>query len=170
MRADLAKFAKMNPDEGVVKADRLRVEDIIKDTKAAIPEPTLEELENTIEFQEAKAKKRKRKQIIISVIVGLFVLVVFFVSLIVIKGTDYIKDSFIGHPTKELLQGDWVRSDYGYPSVAITTPKVLVRKDAALPKEVEQVVKDNQLFTYGSLINGFTCMLTPHRLSRNKKT
>lgn len=155
MRADLAKFAKMNPDEGVVKADRLRVEDIIKDTKAAIPEPTLEELENTIEFQEAKAKKRKRKQIIISVIVGLFVLVVFFVSLIVIKGTDYIKDSFIGHPTKELLQGDWVRSDYGYPSVAITTPKVLVRKDAALPKEVEQVVKDNQLFTYGSLINGF---------------
>lgn len=53
------------------------------------------------------------------------------------------------------MQGDWVRSDYGYPSVAITTPKVLVRKDAALPKEVEQVVKDNQLFTYGSLINGF---------------
>jgi hypothetical protein len=27
---------------------------------------------------------------------------------IVTKGFDYVKDTIIGHPTKELLEGEWI--------------------------------------------------------------
>jgi hypothetical protein len=49
------------------------------------------------------------------------------------KGFDY--DTIIGHPTKELLEGEWIRSTYGNPG-AIETPKVLKRIDLtkSLPK------------------------------------
>lgn len=155
MRADLAKFAKLRPEENIIKADRSRVERIIIDTKDAIPELSAEELEQDLQYQEEQRKKRKRKQIIISVVVGSVVIIGFIIGLIAVKGVDYIKDSFIGHPTKELLAGDWIRSEYGYPSVTISTPKVLVREEANLPDEVAQIVKDNQLFAYGSLLDGF---------------
>jgi hypothetical protein len=48
---------------------------------------------------------------------------------------DYVKDTIIGHP-KELLEGEWIRSTYGNPGVAIETPKVLKRIDLtkSLPK------------------------------------
>jgi hypothetical protein len=53
------------------------------------------------------------------------------------KGFDYVKDNLIGHPTKELLESEWVKSEYGNPSVVIETPKVLKRIDLtkSLPKE-----------------------------------
>lgn len=39
-RADLAKFANSNPDIITAKGDRSTIENVIKDTKAAIPQPT----------------------------------------------------------------------------------------------------------------------------------
>jgi hypothetical protein len=52
------------------------------------------------------------------------------------KGFDYVKDNIIGHPSKELLEGEWIKSAYGNPSVRIETPKVLKRVDLTktLPK------------------------------------
>ena len=154
-RADLAKFARVKPSDEDVKADRAKVEEVIVDTRDAIPPPTLEELQQDLEYQEEQRKKRKRKQVIISAVVGVVVIVGFVIGLIAIKGVDYVKDTFIGHPTKELLTGDWIRSEYGYPSVTISTPKVLIRREVSLPDEVAQVVKDNQFFGYGSLFDGF---------------
>jgi hypothetical protein len=61
------------------------------------------------------------------------------------KGFDYVKDTVIGHPTKELLEGEWIRSTYGNPG-AIETPKVLKRIDLtkSLPKNGLQLVKEMQ--------------------------
>jgi hypothetical protein len=60
------------------------------------------------------------------------------------KGFDYVKDTIIGHPTKELLEGEWIRSTYGNPN--IETPKVLKRIDLtkSLPKKRLQLVKEMQ--------------------------
>jgi hypothetical protein len=60
------------------------------------------------------------------------------------KGFDYVKDTVIGHPTKELLEGEWIRSTYGNP--VAETPKVLKRIDLtkSLPKNGLQLVKEMQ--------------------------
>ncbi|RYZ83846.1 MAG: hypothetical protein EOP06_19170 [Proteobacteria bacterium] len=89
-----------------------------------------------------------------SVFVFLFFAV--FTYLGVTKGFSYVKDNFIGHPTKELLEGEWVSSEYGNPAVFIESPKVLVRDDKRqLPKEAMAIVKDMQMFQYGSLTDNF---------------
>jgi NO-binding membrane sensor protein with MHYT domain len=35
------------------------------------------------------------------------------------RGFDFVKDNIIGHPTKELLEGEWVKSEYGNPGIVI---------------------------------------------------
>jgi hypothetical protein len=78
-------------------------------------------------------------------------------SLIYFKGFDYVKDNLIGHPTKDLVEGEWVYSEYGNPGVKVETPKVLKRIDAekALPKETMALLKEMQIFIYGSMIDNF---------------
>lgn len=50
---------------------------------------------------------------------------------------------------------EWVTSEYGAPSLIITTPKVLKRSDLKLPEEMQQAVQDSQMFMYGSLMSNF---------------
>ena len=66
-------------------------------------------------------------------------LMLFVLGLIYFKGFDYVKDNFLGHPTKDLVEGEWVYSEYGNPGVRVETPKVLKRMDATkmLPKEAQ---------------------------------
>ncbi|MEH6408400.1 MAG: hypothetical protein V7767_14075, partial [Leeuwenhoekiella sp.] len=125
--ADLTKFARIRPEQGKAEADRLVVEQVVKETKEALPEPTEEELMRDEAYRNALAKRRKRKLIFTSIL-GIFAILVLAAGiLIATKGFDYVKDTYIGHPSKELLEGDWVRSEYGYPPVTISTPKVLQR-------------------------------------------
>jgi hypothetical protein len=35
----------------------------------------------------------------------------------------FCKDNVLGHPTKELLEGEWIKSDYGNPGIVIETQK-----------------------------------------------
>ncbi len=84
-------------------------------------------------------------------------LMLFVLGLIYFKGYDYVKDNLIGHPTKDLVEGKWIYSEYGNPGVRIETPKVLKRIDAskALPKEAAAMIKEMQTFMYGSLLDDF---------------
>ncbi|GAA0872648.1 hypothetical protein GCM10009117_17950 [Gangjinia marincola] len=159
-RADLAKFAKSNPPQEVAKADRSKVEDIIKNTKESLPEPTEEELLQDQKYLEELAKKRKRNQIIISIVAGVVVIAIALGVLIAQKGFTYLKDTYLGHPTKDLLEEPWIKSEYGNPPMTISTPRVLVRKDTdSILKNLNQPGVKNELFMYGSLISDFYVLL-----------
>ncbi len=56
-----------------------------------------------------------------------------------------------------LFLDEWVFSDYGNPGIKIETPKVLKRMDTNkyLPKEAAGIIKEMDLFGYGSLIDDF---------------
>ncbi|MCJ7758903.1 MAG: BatD family protein, partial [Gillisia sp.] len=108
-RADLAKFANSRPDIITAKGDRSKIEHVIIDTKAAIPEPTEEELLKDEAYRIAQLKRRKRKRIIIGVAGAIIVIALGITALITTRGFDYLKDSFLGNPTKELLEGEWIQ-------------------------------------------------------------
>lgn len=163
-QADLVKFAKVKPLDFEIEEDKKRISNSIVTIHNSIPEivEDNDELELWNEQQKEKArleklKKEKRKRIIIGVSVGVFLIVTTLGILIAIKGFDYVKDNFIGHPTKDLVEGEWIYSEYGNPTVKIETPKVLKRMDAekVLPKNAMALIKEMQIFMYGSLTDDF---------------
>lgn len=161
-QADLVKFAKSKPLDFEISEDKKKIEKTILTLDKSIPEVVEEEDDILNEAQRQKLIKEKLRKkrnarigIAIASVVGLVIGV--FTFLVITKGFDFVKDNLIGHPTKDLLEGEWVFSEYGNPSVRIETPKVLKRMDAkkTLPKEAFAVVKDMQLFAYGSILDNF---------------
>ena len=159
-RADLAKFARSKPDIITAKDDRTKTQLIIDDLRAAVPQPTQEELLQDEEYLEAQRKKRKKRRIILGVLVGAAIVIIGVTTLIATKGITYVMDTYIGHPTKELLEGEWIRSEYGNPSVAVTTPKVLVRGEIEMPEDVQRMMLGSETFIYGSLLSNFYSAVT----------
>ena len=166
--ADLTKFARIYPQEGAAENDRFVVEEIVKETHESIPPPTQEELMRDAEYRAAQERKRKRRLIITGVVGVACILVLSAGILIATKGFDYFKDNFIGHPSKELLESDWVTSDYGYPPVTVSTPKVLKRMTIDLPKEAQGKM-DMSTFGYGSLIDEFAILVNNTRYGGKKE-
>ena len=106
-----------------------------------------------------KQKKKRIVQAVVSVFLLFFVVTSFFV---VTKGFDYVIDNIFGNSSKELLEGEWVKSEYGSPILRINTPKVLVRTDLKkiLPKNGTALIKDMQSFTFGSFNDNFYIMVS----------
>ena len=159
-RADLAKFARSKPDVITAKEDRSKTQHIIDDLRASVPEPTEEELLQDEAFRQEQARKRKKRRIIIGIAAGVLIIIIGVTALIATKGYTYVVDTYLGHPTKELLEGEWIRSEYGNPSVAVTTPKVLVRGEIEMPQDVEQMMVGSETFMYGSLLSNFYVTLS----------
>ena len=159
-RADLAKFARSKPDVITAKEDRSKTQHVIDDLRASVPEPTEEELLQDEAFREEQARKRKKRRIILGIVAGLVVIIIGVTALIATKGYTYVKDTYLGHPTKELLEGEWIRSEYGNPSVAVTTPEVLVRGEIDMPQDVQQMMVGSETFMYGSLLSNFYVTLS----------
>lgn len=159
-RADLAKFARSKPDVITAKEDRSKTQHIIDDLRASVPEPTEEELLQDEAFRQEQARKRKKRRIIIGIAAGVLVIIMGVTALIATKGYTYVVDTYLGHPTKELLEGEWIRSEYGNPSVAVTTPEVLVRGEIEMPQDVEQMMVGSETFMYGSLLSNFYVTLS----------
>ena len=154
--ADLVKFAKSKPATSIAEQDRTAVEEIVIKTKEALPEPSEEELLLQEEYQQELARKRKRKKVVIAA-ASFAGLLLFAVALsIAYYGFSYVKDSVFGHPTKELLEGEWVSSSYGYPPIIVETPEVLLRQDIKLPSEGKAKIKELQVFTYEEPKGTFT--------------
>lgn len=169
MQADLVKFAKVKPLDFEIEEDKKRISSSIVTIHKSIP--TLveqdDELEAWNEQQRELAriqKLKKQKQVRIITTIGIVITVVLlsFFALIYFKGWDYVKDNFIGHPTKELAEGEWVYSEYGNPGVKIETPKVLKRMDVTkiLPKDAYAVLKEMQMFGYGSMMDSFNIVVS----------
>ena len=163
-QADLVKFAKSIPLDFEIEEDKKRISNSIVTIHKSIPEEIeqTDELDLWNEQQKENArllklKKEKRARLISTIGIALGIIVLALGTLIYIKGFDTVKDTIFGNPTKELAQGEWVYSDYGNPAVKIETPKVLKRMDAekVLPKQTIALLKEMQLFVYGSLIENF---------------
>ncbi|SFN67133.1 hypothetical protein SAMN05660413_02080 [Salegentibacter flavus] len=164
-RADLAKFANSRPDIITAKSDRSRIGDIIEEVKTSIPEPSEEEIREDEAYREARERKKKQKRVIIAAILASLVIIGAIGAFIISKGFDEVRDSLLGHPTKELLEGEWIRSEYGDPSVMITTPEVLIRKELELPEETKQMMLGSETFVYGSPVSNFYTSLTTVKFS-----
>ena len=136
-RADLVKFAKSAPDVELAKIDRNTIDIEIDHVKEALPEPTEEEKLLDEKYREEQEHKKKRKKIWLTVGISIFLLLATLTGLSVKYGFDYVKDTIIGHDSKELLEGDWVTSEYGFPPVTISTPEVLKRTAVPLPEELK---------------------------------
>ncbi len=162
-QADLVKFAKSKPLEFEITEDRKKIERAIVILDKSIPivvenedELLLNELQRQEQIRLQLLKKRKKR---IQLSIGILVGIVFFVFafLITTKGFTYVKDVILGNTSKELLEGEWVYSEYGNPSITIETPQVLTRTDISknLPKDGMALIKEMQTFMYGSLISNF---------------
>jgi len=159
-QADLVKFAKSRPIDFEIAADKNKIEKAILTLDKSIPieidpEVDTNEWDEMRRLQKLKKEKRTRMLTAIGFVFG--ALLVLFIFLVATKGFDYVKDKIIGNPTKELIEGQWVSSEYGNPKVYIETPKVLTRIDASkqFPKEVIKILKEASVFTYGSLQSNF---------------
>lgn len=154
-KADLVKFARSRPDTHGAEEDRKVIENVVVRTKEAIPEPTEEELLQREEYIAEMARKKRKKKRITTIIIAAAVLVVALGGAVTYYGFTKVKDTVFGHPTRELLHGEWVNSEYGYPAIVLETPQVLKRTAIALPESLKQVISTNQTFTYGGLLGDF---------------
>lgn len=156
-RADLAKFAGIKPDRLTAREDRKTIGDDIDAFKTAVPEPSEEELLKDKVYQEKiRQQKRKRKIWTIS-IASVLILIIGLGTFVGIKGLDYAKNMVVQNSAKELLEGDWVKSEYGTPPVSINTPEVLIRKSSdstdispnILTEKEAKITEEN--FSYGQI-------------------
>jgi len=153
-RADLVKFAKSRPEIALAEIDRKTIDLEIDQVKEALPEPTEEEKLRDQMYREEQERKKKRRKILITSAIAAVVVIGSLIGLTAYYGYNNLKDTILGHPSKVLLEGEWVRSEYGAPSVAISTPRVLKRSAMELPKEVQEQF-DMTMFGYGSLLEFF---------------
>ncbi len=163
-QADLVKFAKVKPLDFEIEEDKKRISSSIVIIHKSIPEVVENDDELALWNEQQKElarlqkiKKQKRVRIITTIGIVFGMLMLFVLGLVYFKGFDYVKDNFLGHPTKDLVEGQWVYSDYGNPGVRVETPKVLKRIDATktLPKDAMALIKEMQTFGYGSLLEDF---------------
>jgi len=163
-QADLVKFAKVKPLDFEIEEDKKRISSSIVIIHKSIPEVVENDDELALWNEQQKElarlqklKKQKRVRIISAIGIIFGMLLLFVLGLVYFKGFNYVKDKFLGHPTKDLVEGQWVYSDYGNPGVRVETPKVLKRIDATktLPKDAMALIKEMQTFGYGSLLEDF---------------
>ena len=167
-QADLVKFAKSKPLDFEITEDRNKIQKAILTLDSSIPvEVPVEEDTLLNEAQRQKQiqiqlRKKKKKRIVLTVSSVAFIVVATTTFFIVLKGFDYVKDNIIGNPTKELLEGEWIKSEYGNPGIIIETPKVLKRVDLTktLPKDGMALIKEMQSFAYGNIHDNFYIMIS----------
>lgn len=146
-RADLVKFAKSAPDTALIEMDRATIEKEIESVKAVLPEPTEEEKLLDQQYKEEQERKKKRKKLIITVTSIVLLLIATYVGFGIKYGFGYVNDTILGNESKELLEGEWVKSAYGYPPVYIETPQVLRRVTDTISKE-QKINFDTKEFVF----------------------
>ncbi|MEM8522113.1 hypothetical protein [Flavobacterium sp. PL12] len=167
-QADLVKFAKSKPLDFEITEDRNKIQKVILTLDNSIPveveadeDMLLNEAQRQKQIQ-IQLEKQRKKRIVTAVASVAFILFAVTTFFIITKGFDYVKDNILGHPTKELLEGEWIKSEYGNPGIVVETPKVLKRVDLTktLPKDGMALIKQMQSFAYGSVVDQFYLMVS----------
>ena len=126
-KADLVKFARSTPEFGTTAKDRILVEEVVIETKEALPAPTPEEIREREEYRQLLAKKRRKKQLQWSLASLGILAVLSLVTAVGVYGYYPVRDTLFGYPTIKLKNKEWITSQYGTPPVKISTPEVLKR-------------------------------------------
>ena len=159
--SDLVKFAKSQPMLFEIETDKKIIDKFLLIIDKALPRT---EDQAAILFAEEVRKKEMQKQkfkrLVMSIGISMFLLVASVVIFAYTVGFDFIKDNYIGHSTEELLEKEWVTSEYGEPAIIISTPKVFKRNnDEKIQNNLPENVKSNSRFMYGSIIDNFSIVL-----------
>lgn len=165
-RADLVKFAKASPNIELAVLDKNTIDLEIDHVKEALPEPTEEEKLLDKEYREAQERKKKRKKIVLTALASIALIVLIYGGFSIKYGFNYVKDTILGHDTKELLESkNWITSEYGAPPIIITTPKVLSRREPDLPEKMVQTIQESQMFVFGNMASDFYIALNSFYLN-----
>ena len=159
--SDLVKFAKSQPMLFEIETDKKIIDKFLLIIDKALPRT---EDQAAILFAEEVRKKEMQKQkfkrLVMSIGISMFLLVASVVIFAYTVGFDFIKDNYIGHSTEELLEKEWITSEYGEPAIVIETPKVLKRNnDEKIQNNLPENVKSTNRFMYGSIIDDFSIVL-----------
>ncbi|MDO5609041.1 MAG: hypothetical protein Q4G08_11370 [Capnocytophaga sp.] len=149
--ADLVKFARNKPSDAVAESDRAIIEDVVVKTKEALPEPTVEErMKNEAYLEALAAKKQKQRNRIVRLsAAGVLVLIVG--AFIAFYGWNNLKDRVLGNYTRELYEGRWVDSHYGFPPTYLATPEALQRVQTYNIAGYEDKIAQQYVFDFGSI-------------------
>ena len=113
----MVKFAKSEPDISLAEMDRNTIANEIDQVKLALPEPSEEEKLLSEQYRLEQERKKKRRKVILTASISMFLLIATIVGLGIRYGFTYVKDTVIGKESKELLEGNWVKSAYGFPPI-----------------------------------------------------
>ena len=167
-RADLVKFAKSAPDTALAEMDKATIDKELDHVKESLPEPTEEERLLNQQYKEGQERKKRRQKRILTVAIAVFLVIATFVGFGLKYGFGFVTDTIIGDESKELLEGDWVESAYGFPPIYIETPEVLRREDAEVPEEYKDKLSTS-LFRYLSLKSGIDIQVSTTAFKINSK-
>lgn len=158
--ADLVKFAKSKPDDAIIKADRNLVEHIVVETKEAVPEISEEELRKDEEYKLRLLEEQRKKRRFRNAAIGIAAMVITFGGLIGYATLSYVKENtYIGHSIDDLVDGEWVTSEYGASGFIISTPKVLKRVSPIKKSDSIQSPVNSEIFQYQSYLAPFAITL-----------
>lgn len=166
--ADLVKFAKTVPQNDVIKHDRELAEELVNKTREALPEPEESEEDQEV-IMENLRKQRKKQRMVYAAVASFAFLALVLGGLSYFYGFKNVKDTVLLNPTKQLLDKNWLGSDYGYPSIYVETPQVMMRTDQPWPAEIKAQVHGSSVFQLGELGDAFYVNLRVTTFKKDSK-
>lgn len=146
--ADLVKFAKSEPMMSEIEQDRKTSEVISVSIDKAIPRFS-EEQSQRVKLRERRFKKRKQMRTLIPIGVTMLLLLVTGIVYVVQAIRSGVEWSVLAS-NKSLYNREWVTSDYGFPTVIISTPEALTR--VQMPQsDKEKQQSQSSVFSYSNL-------------------
>lgn len=172
--ADLVKFAKYNPLQFEIEEDNKKIKNTIVTIHKSIPEKVEEEdfsIADEIARKKALADKKRKQNIQAVLGILVFIITCVAVFIIVTRGVNFFRENYLGSQSKELLEGRWIRSEYGNPSISLETPQVLKRiKTTNFLLFDGNLIKDIQEFELGSFKDLFHIKVTSATFKDTVKT
>ncbi len=156
-RADLAKFAQLQPKPEEVNADFAVIEEMIDESHRIIK--AIED-ENAAEIAEKLAAKKRKKRIAYT-ITGVIIALVLLIG----GGTYYYlkKNGYWDTVKENIAAPEWVYSEYGgAPALGITTPHILNSydifsyvKDEKTKKLLETAFDEFSVYADNNIVKGY---------------
>src|SRR5690606_39710389 len=112
---------------------------------------TEEELLKNQEYLEKLKKRRERRNWALGISGVLAAIILAGVVYGGITGFDNLKDKIFGNDLRELAEGRWIKSEYGYPAVIVESPEVLIRSEAPVTDAENSFILLKDIFTFGEM-------------------